>query len=91
MTDRFRYMTARFNASDYSASTSESRCLLLGLEVLSNRRKIAAALFVRAIICRRIESAYLTDLLSFESNPYPRRRNARLIDFNHHTMGKMSL
>jgi hypothetical protein len=37
----------------------ESRCLLLGLEVLSDRRKIAAALFVRNIIYRRIESACL--------------------------------
>jgi hypothetical protein len=63
----------------------ESRCLLLGLEVLSDRRKIAAALFVRDILCRRIESAYLADLLRFESNPYPRRRNARLMDSYHRT------
>jgi hypothetical protein len=58
---------------------------LLGLDVLSDRRKIAAALFVRDILCRRIESAYLADLLRFESNPYPRRRNARLMDFYHRT------
>jgi hypothetical protein len=51
---------------------------LLGLEVLSDRRKIAAALFVRDILCRRIN-----DLLRFESNPYPRRKNARLMDFCH--------
>jgi hypothetical protein len=57
-----------------------SRSLLLGLEVLSERRKIAVALFFRDIQCRRIESAYLADLLRFESNPYPRRRNARLMD-----------
>jgi hypothetical protein len=49
----------------------ESRCLLLGLEVLSDRRRIAAALFVRDILCRRIESAYFADLLRFESNSYP--------------------
>jgi hypothetical protein len=61
------------------------RCQLLGLEVLSDRRKIAAALFVRSILCRRIESVYLADLLRFESNPYPRRRNARLMDFYHRT------
>jgi hypothetical protein len=47
--------------------------------------KIAAALFVRDILCGRIESVYLADLLRFESNPYPRRRNARLIDFYHRT------
>jgi hypothetical protein len=40
-------------------------------------RKIAAALFVRDILCRRIESTYLADILHFESNPFPRRRNAR--------------
>jgi hypothetical protein len=61
---------------------------LLRLEVLSDRRKITAALFVLAIICRRIESTYFADLL--ESNPYPRRRNARLMDFYHRTMAKMS-
>jgi hypothetical protein len=38
-------------------SPYESRCLLLGVEVLSDRRKIAAGLFVRDILCRRIESA----------------------------------
>jgi hypothetical protein len=63
----------------------ESRCLLLGLEVLNDRRKIAAALFVRDILCRRIESAYLADLLRFKSNPYARKRNASLINFYHRT------
>jgi hypothetical protein len=38
----------------------ESRYLVLGLDVLSDRRKIAAVLFVCDILCRRIES-YLTD------------------------------
>jgi hypothetical protein len=50
-----------------------------------DRRKIAAALFVRDILCRRIKSGYLADLLRFESSPYPRRRNARLMDFYHRT------
>jgi hypothetical protein len=62
-------------------SPYESKCLLLGLEVLSDRRKITAALFVRDILCWWIESAYLADLLRFESNP--RRRNARLMNFYH--------
>jgi hypothetical protein len=47
--------------------------------------KKAAVLFVRNILCGRIEYAYLADLLRFESNPYPRRRNARLMDFYHRT------
>jgi hypothetical protein len=63
----------------------ESRCLLLGLEVLSDRRKIAAALFVRDILYGRNESTYLVDLLLFESNSCPRRRNARLMDSYHRT------
>jgi hypothetical protein len=50
-------------------SADASRYLLL----------VAAALFVRDILCRRIESAYLADLLRFESNPYPR------MDFYHRT------
>jgi hypothetical protein len=41
----------------------DSRCLWLRLEVLSDRRKIASALLVRDILCRRIESAYLADLI----------------------------
>jgi hypothetical protein len=58
---------------------------LLGLEILSDTRKIAAALFVRDILCRRIEFTYLAGLLHFESNPYSRKRNAILIDFYHRT------
>jgi hypothetical protein len=49
---------------------------LLGLENLSDRRKV---------LCKRIESTYLADLLRFESNPYLRRRNSRLIDFSQRT------
>jgi hypothetical protein len=63
----------------------DSRCLLLVLKVLSDRRKIAAALFVRDYLYRRIVSSFLADLLRFESNPYPRRRNVILMDFYHRT------
>jgi hypothetical protein len=58
---------------------------LLGLAVLSDRRKIPAALLVRDILCRRIEFVYLAALLRFESNPCPTRRNARLMDSYHRT------
>jgi hypothetical protein len=74
-----------FNTTHQPLPPYESKYLLLGLEVLSYRRKIAAALFVRDILCRRIEFAYLPDLLRFESNLYPSRRNARLMDFYHRT------
>jgi hypothetical protein len=41
--------------------------------------------FVRDILCWRVEFAYLADLLRLESNPYPMRRNTRLMDFYHLT------
>jgi hypothetical protein len=66
-------------------SLYESRCLLLGLTILSDVRKIADALFVLDILSRMIESACLADLLRSQSNPYQRRRNARLVDFYHRT------
>jgi hypothetical protein len=47
----------------------------------SSRRVIVAAFSTRDILCR-IKFAYLANL-HFESNPYPRRRNARLMDFYH--------
>jgi hypothetical protein len=58
---------------------------LLGLEVLVIEEKQLLRCFVRDVLCRRIEFAYLVDLLRFESNPYTRRRNARLMDLYHRT------
>jgi hypothetical protein len=40
------------------------------------RAGVAAALFVRDILCGRLESAYIADLMR-------RKRNARLMDFYH--------
>jgi hypothetical protein len=40
-------------------------------------------LFIRDLLCERIESAYLLALLSFEDTPYSRRRNAKLMVFFH--------
>jgi hypothetical protein len=53
------------------------------LEILSDRRKVCAALFIRDLLCERIESAYLLALLSFENTPNSRRRNAKLMVFFH--------
>jgi hypothetical protein len=61
----------------------ENRSALLGLEILSDRRKVCAALFIRDLLCERIESAYLLALLPFEDTPYSRRRNAKLMVFFH--------
>jgi hypothetical protein len=52
----------------------ESRCLLLGLEVLSDRRKIAAALFVRDILCVR-GSSPPTLLICCNLSVAPTQRN----------------
>jgi hypothetical protein len=51
------------------------------LEVLSDRRKVAAALFIHDILYDRIKSVYLAGLLRFENTAQPARRNVRLIDF----------
>jgi hypothetical protein len=61
----------------------DSRCALLGLESLEDRRTVASALFIRDLLCDRIDSVDLSSLLKFESNPYARRRNAKLVPFFH--------
>jgi Reverse transcriptase (RNA-dependent DNA polymerase) len=66
-------------------SPYDARCLLLSLEILVDRRKVAAALFVRDILCDKIDSTYLASLLCFEDNPYSRRRHAKLMSFFHRT------
>jgi Reverse transcriptase (RNA-dependent DNA polymerase) len=63
----------------------DSRCALLGLECLEDRRTVASALLIRDLLCNRIDSEHLSGLLRFEDNPYARRRNAKLIPFFHRT------
>jgi hypothetical protein len=58
---------------------------LLGLESLEDRRTVASAIFIRDLLCDRIDSVNLSILLKFESNPYARRRNAKLVPFFHRT------
>jgi hypothetical protein len=57
----------------------------VGLEPLADRRKVTGALFVRDVLCDRIDSVVLASLLRFKGNSYSRRRNARLITFFHRT------
>jgi hypothetical protein len=63
----------------------DARCLLLGLEVLSDRRIIASALFTGDILVGRVDCADLAPMLRFEEVPYSRRRNAGLLTFFHRT------
>ncbi len=63
----------------------DSRCALLGLESLEDRRTIASAILIRDLLCGCIDSERLSNLLHFENIPYARRRNARLVPFHHRT------
>jgi Reverse transcriptase (RNA-dependent DNA polymerase) len=67
----------------YPLPPYDHRCSLLSLDVLHDRRKVCAALFVRDILCDKVKSSYLLAMLSFEEIPYSRRRNAKLIEFFH--------
>jgi hypothetical protein len=63
----------------------DARCLLIGLEVLSDRRIVASALFARDILVGRVDCPDLALMLRFEEVPYSRRRNAGLMTFFHRT------
>jgi hypothetical protein len=63
----------------------DSRCALLGLESIEDRRIVASALLIRDLLCGRIDSPHLTSKLRFEQNPYARRRHAKLVPFYHRT------
>jgi hypothetical protein len=63
----------------------DARCLLIGLEVLSDRRIVASALFARNILVGRVDCPDLALMLRFEEVPYSRRRNAGLMTFFHRT------
>jgi hypothetical protein len=63
----------------------DARCLLVGLEVLSDRRIIASALFARDILVGRVHCADLALILRFKEVSYSRLRNAGLLKFFHRT------
>jgi hypothetical protein len=59
----------------------DARCLLRGLEVLSNRRIVASARFAREILVGRVDCADLALMQRFEEVPCSRQRNAGLLTF----------
>jgi hypothetical protein len=63
----------------------DARCLLIGLEVLFDKRIVASALFARDIMVGRVDCADIALMLRFEEVPYSRRRNAGLLTFFHRT------
>jgi hypothetical protein len=66
----------------------DARCLLIGLEVLSDRRIVTSALLALDILIGRFDSgdsSIVALLLRFEKVPYSRRCNAMLLTFFHRT------
>jgi hypothetical protein len=59
----------------------DSRCALLGLESIEDRRMIASALLIRDLLCGRIDSPHMASKLRFEQRPYASRRHAKLVPF----------
>jgi hypothetical protein len=66
----------------------DARCLLIGLEMLSDRKIVASALFARDILFGWVDCADLALLIRFEEIPYSRQRNAGLLKFFHRTNGR---
>lgn len=80
---RFALRGLRWTANPLPAY--DSRCALLGLESLADRRTVFCALLIRDLLCGRIDSPHLTSKLRFEQRPYARRRHAKLVPFFHRT------
>jgi hypothetical protein len=63
----------------------DARCLLIGLEVLSDRKNVTSALFAWDILVGRVDCVDLAFMLRFDEVPYSRRRNVGLLTFFHRT------
>jgi hypothetical protein len=63
----------------------DSRSALLGLESLEDRLTVTSALLIRDLLCDKTDSLHLRSKLRFESNPYARRRYAKLVPYFHRT------
>jgi hypothetical protein len=73
-----RYAMRRLPWRVWPLPAYDARCLLIGLEVLSNRIIVASALFAWNILVDRVDCADLPLMLRFEEVSYSRRRNAGL-------------
>jgi hypothetical protein len=78
-----RYAVRRLPWRVWPLPFYDTRCLLIGLEVLSDRRIVASALFARDILVGRVDCLDLALMLRFEEVSYSRRRNAGLMTFFH--------
>jgi hypothetical protein len=80
-----RYVVRRLTCREWPLPAYDARCFLISLEVLSDRRIVANALFAWDILVGRVDCADLAPLLRFEEASYSRRRSAGLLTFFHRT------
>jgi hypothetical protein len=57
----------------------ESRCKLLNLDTLCRRREISSNMFVRDVLCARIDSSSLWRMLALTANSHRTRSRALLL------------
>jgi hypothetical protein len=62
----------------------ESKCKLLNLDTLC-RRDISSVMFVRYVLCARIDSSSLLAMLALTANPHRTRSRALLLERFHRT------
>jgi hypothetical protein len=62
---------------------NESRCKLLNLDSLCRRREISSVMFVRGVLCARIDSSGLLGMLALTANPHRTRSCALLLENFH--------
>jgi hypothetical protein len=58
----------------------ESRCKLLNLDTLCRRREISSVMFVRDVLCARIDSSSLLGMWALTANPHRTRSLALLLE-----------
>jgi hypothetical protein len=63
----------------------ERRCKLLNLDTLCRRREISSVMFVRDVLCARIDSSGLLAMLALTANPHCTRSRALLLERFHRT------
>jgi hypothetical protein len=81
-----RYAVRRLPWRVWPLPAYDARCLLIGLEVLSDRRiATSSALFARDILVGRVDCPVLALMLRYEEVSCSRRRNAGLMSFFHRT------
>jgi hypothetical protein len=66
-------------------SSYESRCKLLNLDTLCRRREIPSVVFVRDVLCARIDLSSLLGMFALTANPHRTRSRVLLLERFHRT------